>query len=384
MIATKSLLHYAVLLLVLGAQYAPRARTIIVPIDFPTIQKGINEAEEGDTVHVRNGVYHEIITLQDDIVVTGQAPDKTVISGDGRSPVVRAANNSVLMNFTLRNGGDGVLSENTNLLIQNNIISQNKKTGIRCLVSLPHIRNNIIADNEWSGIFCELVSYGMRTCIEHNILADNGYSGVYLSRKSGVLVKNNVFYRNRQYAIFVSQDSKRSRIIHNNFWGNRRLYNTFAVVDETNTDKDPMFPAMAWASFDFLARYDSPLARMGKDGATMGIVTSRDLENTRRDTDGDGIYDDKDNCSDMAEDFDEFEDDDGCPDFDNDFDGIYDTQDECPDDPEDFDGFADYDGCPDLDNDEDGIPDSIDKCPNRAEVVNGYKDEDGCPDRKPQ
>jgi len=42
---------------------------------------------------------------------------------------------------------------------------------------------------------------------------------------------------------------------------------------------------------------------------------------------------------------------------DRDGDGIKDDVDKCPDDPEDYDDFEDEDGCPDLDNDKDGIPD---------------------------
>ena len=130
------------------------------------------------------------------------------------------------------------------------------------------------------------------------------------------------------------------------------------------------------------------------------------------DRDGDGFKDDVDKCPDDPEDFDEFEDDDGCPDLDNDQDGIPDTMDKCPnepgprendgcpyhkvhdrdgdgipdeldkcpDDPEDFDGFEDEDGCPDLDNDKDGIPDKLDLCPNDPEDKDGFEDEDGCPD----
>ena len=49
---------------------------------------------------------------------------------------------------------------------------------------------------------------------------------------------------------------------------------------------------------------------------------------------------------------------------DRDGDGLKDDIDKCPDDPEDFDGFEDEDGCPDPDNDRDGIPDVDDKCPN--------------------
>ena len=69
--------------------------------------------------------------------------------------------------------------------------------------------------------------------------------------------------------------------------------------------------------------------------------------------------------------------------LDRDGDGIPDDVDKCPNEPEDFDGFEDEDGCPDPDNDKDGIPDVADKCPNEPETVNGVDDEDGCPDEAP-
>ncbi|HEY0993276.1 MAG TPA: hypothetical protein VGD80_39760, partial [Kofleriaceae bacterium] len=52
---------------------------------------------------------------------------------------------------------------------------------------------------------------------------------------------------------------------------------------------------------------------------------------------------------------------------DRDGDGIKDDLDRCPDDPEDFDGWQDEDGCPDPDNDHDRIPDRLDRCPNEPE-----------------
>jgi len=69
-------------------------------------------------------------------------------------------------------------------------------------------------------------------------------------------------------------------------------------------------------------------------------------ENT--DKDGDGLADKVDECPDEPEDFDEFQDENGCPDDDNDEDGIVDTDDSCPMDPEDHDEFDDLDGCPDI------------------------------------
>ncbi len=101
------------------------------------------------------------------------------------------------------------------------------------------------------------------------------------------------------------------------------------------------------------------------------------------DNDRDGILDDDDKCRDIPEDKDGFQDEDGCPEGDKndrDGDGILDNVDKCPDDPEDFDQFQDEDGCPDPDNDQDGILDVDDLCPNDPEDKDGFEDEDGCPD----
>lgn len=157
------------------------------------------------------------------------------------------------------------------------------------------------------------------------------------------------------------------------------------------------------------------LAR-GEGTPTVRGFASIVFEPALGDRDGDGLKDDVDRCPNDPEDFDDFEDADGCPDFDNDRDripdtddscpnvpenrngfededgcpdaasldrdgdGILDEVDQCPDDPEDKDDFEDSDGCPDLDNDRDGILDVDDLCPNDPEDLDGWEDEDGCPD----
>ena len=98
------------------------------------------------------------------------------------------------------------------------------------------------------------------------------------------------------------------------------------------------------------------------------------------DPDNDGINTKNDSCPKIPEDFDSFEDEDGCPDDDNDSDGLADISDLCPNSPEDYDSFDDKDGCPDLDNDKDNIADTIDTCPNLAEDFDKFEDGDGCPD----
>jgi len=98
------------------------------------------------------------------------------------------------------------------------------------------------------------------------------------------------------------------------------------------------------------------------------------------DNDGDGMNDDVDPCPNEAEDVDQFEDEDGCPDTDNDGDGIHDGYDSCPDEPEDVDEDRDEDGCPDHDADRDGIEDDVDQCRDQPEDFDGFGDDDGCPE----
>ena len=96
------------------------------------------------------------------------------------------------------------------------------------------------------------------------------------------------------------------------------------------------------------------------------------------DNDGDGVPDEFDKCDNTPEGVSVGPD--GCPDNDLDGDGIPNDLDKCPEDPEDLDRFQDSDGCPEPDNDGDGIPDTVDNCPMVPEVFNDFLDDDGCPD----
>ncbi len=65
---------------------------------------------------------------------------------------------------------------------------------------------------------------------------------------------------------------------------------------------------------------------------------------------------------------------------DSDNDGVPDDRDECRELPEDRDGFQDKDGCLDPDNDNDLIPDEDDRCANEAVDEDNDRNADGCPD----
>lgn len=117
--------------------------------------------------------------------------------------------------------------------------------------------------------------------------------------------------------------------------------------------------------------YGTPVFRVG------GAVT---WAPRTHDSDSDGLEDGTDMCPRIAEDSDDYEDGDGCPEQDNDGDGVYDFEDQCATERADEGRDADGDGCNDADQDRDGVLDEGDRCPNEAEDRDEHQDEDGCPD----
>lgn len=157
---------------------------------------------------------------------------------------------------------------------------------------------------------------------------------------------------------------------------------------------------LEWA---LAARYFASETLMLQGGLGAGIISGYGTPDWRAflgvhfssadnpDLDGDGILNEDDSCPLVREDFDGFEDVDGCPDTDNDGDGILDVNDgavgdngfgACMNNPEDMDGDRDEDGCPEdaLDGDGDGILDDVDECPTEPEDFDGFEDAEGCPD----
>jgi outer membrane protein OmpA-like peptidoglycan-associated protein len=173
-------------------------------------------------------------------------------------------------------------------------------------------------------------------------------------------------------------------VLHGEFHGSTFLNNAFA---REQSPAEALFGAKldlsgwvigAAAGPGLLRGYGSPDVRVV--GMFGYAAPKKKSEPVPVDTDHDGLFDPQDKCPREPEDFDNFQDTDGCPDPDNDGDGVLDVTDRCPNEPEDRDSFEDEDGCPDPDNDRDGVLDVNDRCPLEPEDKDGFEDEDGCPD----
>ena len=359
-----------------------QAKTIRVPGASTTIGGALASADFGDTVLVSPGRYYENVTLVQGVVLMGTNQLTCIIDGMRKGPTVYGVTGSEIGRFTITNGIDGVLCENSTPYIHHNWILDNQGAGISAFISLPQVYNNVIYGNRWSGI----LAWGAKsldTRVENNVIMRNGYSGFTLKGPCRIVVRNNIITENREYGIYSDPAAGQSQIIYNNIYRNVIPFNRYTKINKTNISDDPLFLSPDLAAPNYFVAAKSSMLRRGYGQVDIGLLAKDVVVAVDGDRDNDGIVDSKDVCPDLAEDKDGFQDDDGCPDFDNDNDGIQDSKDKCPNEAEDKDGYQDEDGCPDPDNDGDGIPDARDKCPDQAETVNGFQDDDGCPDVLP-
>ncbi|MGY6588666.1 MAG: hypothetical protein ACXIUB_10340 [Wenzhouxiangella sp.] len=120
---------------------APRAATLNVPADFPTIQSAIVAASDGDTVLVAAGIYPETVDFLGKAIslVSVAGPDVTLIDGSGPANgyVVRiqaGQPGANLEGFTITGGfgsnmsgpGGGLLIRDTEASLNNLVVTANQ------------------------------------------------------------------------------------------------------------------------------------------------------------------------------------------------------------------------------------------------------------------
>ena len=158
-------LSLAILYLLLASSFAVAA-TINVPKDQPTIQAGINAANNGDTVLVAPGKYVENINFNGKAITvrSSNGAKQTVIDGNAVGPVVSFVSgetqSSVLEGFTIQNGlptgnqyvAGGILRLVIPLrpLMRNIVTRRMLVGGIAVYYGAPLIKNNTISYNSGS------------------------------------------------------------------------------------------------------------------------------------------------------------------------------------------------------------------------------------------
>ncbi len=185
------------------------ARIVNVPADYPTIQEGIDVAQNGDTVLVAPGLYTETVTIENKniLLTSSEGPEDTEIKGfvifqEGVDTTC------ILRGFTVIPDPDDPWYDARSLIsieygapiIEGNIVIDGHALyasggGISTLHSDAIIRGNIVRDNQ--AYYGGGISLGGGTAIvEKNIIANNhapffhGPTGGGISLSSGIIRYN--------------------------------------------------------------------------------------------------------------------------------------------------------------------------------------------------
>ena len=216
-----------------SATPTPVPVVINVPGDFPTIQAGIDAANNDDTVEVSPGTYFENIDFKGKLitVTSTNGPEATAIDGRQQRPVVvfhsGEGNGAVLSGFTIINGqatglpltnGGGIDIVNSSPTISGNVIMHNGGCsgggGIFAGFSSAIIMNNVISDNTQMGCSggfggggIELSGQGstqiLSNLIESNFWPGNG-GGIELDNSGTPVIENNTIMNNTAGAVSVA------------------------------------------------------------------------------------------------------------------------------------------------------------------------------------
>ncbi len=154
-----------------------QSATILVPTDQPTIQKGIDNANTGDTVVVVDDTYYETVVVNKNITLQSKSGFKNcIIDAKSQGDVITVtASKATVKGFTVQNSSldhCGIRVEADYCTIQDNLVTENSAGICLYLANDNKITDNAVSNN----------TYGIRLfSSDNNIISRNTVFGHTLS-----------------------------------------------------------------------------------------------------------------------------------------------------------------------------------------------------------
>jgi parallel beta-helix repeat protein len=183
-------------------KFAVASRTILVPVDFLTIQEAINNATDGDVVFVYNGTYHENVVVNKTVSLAGEDFGITILDGGASDFTVRVDSDNVTVSgFTIRNSSSIVRGSDVwNLNFTGNVLTDGL-VGIR----LFNANGSYVVGNNVT--FCR-TGIRLESCgtslLETNSIADIDDVGILMVNSKNNTVKSSYFVRNVNQGLFLN------------------------------------------------------------------------------------------------------------------------------------------------------------------------------------
>lgn len=174
---------------------------LIVPDDFPTIQKAVDKANQGTTIVIRPGVYREEVVIRTPhLVIRGTDRFRTVLHGGDRRTngfTVDGTHHVSIRNLTVRNYlGNGIYFNNSRYYTANKIDSiKNRTYGIYAFNSYYGVFKNSFGYGSGDSAFYVGQCLGCGALLE-NIKSTRNYLGYSGTNATGVVIRDSVFVHN--------------------------------------------------------------------------------------------------------------------------------------------------------------------------------------------
>ena len=200
-------------------------KTIVVPEDYSTISEAIKNADPGDKIFVKKGIYNENIWIDKPLEVLGESSRNTIVIGNSeannQNVITITADNTTIKGFTIKStnystpkqhpNGINIQGDNCSI-IENNI--SNTFCGILCAIqSSTTINSNNITKNFKEGI---RFYGGSLNTISNNYIAKNTASGIAIEGYSNLIYSNKIENNTRGIGLGTSHSGVFGNIIQFN------------------------------------------------------------------------------------------------------------------------------------------------------------------------
>lgn len=158
--------------------------------NYSSIQIAVKEAQDGDTIIVYPGIYHETIRIDSSIHLNGLSADETIIRGDNLSNVIKVNADGVkLSNLTIEKSGIYVKSDD------NTDEDDDSDDGLTPVQPILDLR---ILPVNFSGVYSDFDNTIISSC-----LFKDCETGVFLRNGSKNQISDCVFMNNTQSGYFI-------------------------------------------------------------------------------------------------------------------------------------------------------------------------------------
>lgn len=180
-------------MLALGVASQGFAATLVVDqrggTPYRSVRAALSDANHGDVVLVRAGVYEEAITLGpgvSDLTLHCDGPDRVVLHNPyGNTITVAQSTTATIVGCTISSTGHGIaLRAGSRTTVRNSVVTASDQgiTNVEAGVQSLDVINSTIARNARSGIEidgCGILNTIAATAVINSIVANNGTCGIF-------------------------------------------------------------------------------------------------------------------------------------------------------------------------------------------------------------